>query len=88
MQEWEKMRDKVKDVQEVLEKIRPALERHHGDLKVLDIKEDKVFLQFEGACNDCPIMDASIKDVVVMTIKGNLPWVQDVQIVQSKYSII
>jgi Fe-S cluster biogenesis protein NfuA len=31
-------REKLKEVELVLEKIRPALKEHHGNLKVVDIK--------------------------------------------------
>ncbi len=81
------MEKRLKEVEEVLERIRPALGRHHGNLKVVKVKEDNVYLQFEGTCTDCPIMDASVKEVVVMTVKGNLPWVKEVQILQPKYTI-
>lgn len=77
----------LKALEEVLERIRPALERHHGNLKVMDVKEGNVYLQFEGACTDCPIMDASVKDVVVMALKGNLPWVKEVHILPPRYTI-
>ena len=32
----------LKQVEEILEKIRPALKEHHGDLKVVDIREGEV----------------------------------------------
>ncbi|RMH80454.1 MAG: NifU family protein [Acidobacteria bacterium] len=77
----------LKEVEKVLEKIRPALKEHHGDLKVIDIKEGEVYLQFEGGCTDCPIADMSVKNVVEMAIKGNLDWVKRVEILQPKYNI-
>jgi Fe-S cluster biogenesis protein NfuA len=40
-------REKLKEVELVLEKIRPALKEHHGNLKVVDIKGGEVF---EDAC--------------------------------------
>lgn len=51
----------LKEVEAILEKIRPALKEHHGNLKVVDIKEGEVYLQFEGGCTDCPIVDVSVK---------------------------
>lgn len=76
-----------KEVEKILEKIRPALKEHHGDLKVVDVREGEVYLQFEGGCTDCPIADASVKNVVDMAIKGNLSWVKKVEILQPKYQI-
>ncbi len=77
----------LKEVEEILQKIRPALKEHHGDLKVVDIREGEVYLQFEGGCTDCPIADVSVKNVVDMAIKGNLDWVKRVEILQPKYQI-
>ncbi|MFN3598935.1 MAG: NifU family protein [Aquificaceae bacterium] len=77
----------LKEVEAILEKIRPALREHHGDLKIVDIKEGEVYLQFEGGCGECPIADVSVKNVVDMAIKGNLSWVKRVEILQSKYQI-
>ncbi len=77
----------LKQVEEILEKIRPALKEHHGDLKVVDIREGEIYLQFEGGCTDCPIVDVSVKNVVDMAIKGNLDWVKKVEIIQPKYQI-
>ncbi|MEJ5338478.1 MAG: NifU family protein [Aquificaceae bacterium] len=79
--------NELREVEEILERIRPALKEHHGDLKVVDIREGEVYLQFEGGCTDCPIADVSVKNVVDMAIKGNLSWVKKVEILQPKYQI-
>ena len=81
-------RERLKEVEMVLDRIRPALREHHGDLRVVDIKEDAVFLQFEGGCTDCPIVDESLKEVVDLAIKGNLNWVKKVEISVPKQSIL
>ncbi|MFN3870613.1 MAG: NifU family protein [Aquificaceae bacterium] len=77
----------LKEVEAILEKIRPALKEHHGNLRIVDIKEGEVYLQFEGGCGECPIADASVKKVVDMAIKGNLSWVKKVEILQPRYKI-
>lgn len=76
-----------REVEAVLEKIRPALREHHGNLKIVDIREGEVYLQFEGGCTDCPIADVSVKEVVDMAIKGNISWVKKVEILQPKYQL-
>ncbi len=81
-------KERLKEVENVLDKIRPALKEHHGDLRVVDIKDDAVYLQFEGGCTECPIVDATLKDVVDIALKGNLNWVKKVEISVSKHSIL
>jgi Fe-S cluster biogenesis protein NfuA len=81
-------REKLKEVELVLEKIRPALKEHHGNLKVVDIIEGEVYLQFEGGCTDCPIVDVSVKEVVDIALKGNLDWVKKVEISVPKHNLL
>ncbi len=81
-------REKLKEVELVLDKIRPALKEQHGNLMVGDIKEGEVYLQFEGGCTDCPIVDVSVKEVVDIALKGNLDWVKKVEISVPKHNLL
>ncbi|HID65439.1 MAG TPA: NifU family protein [Aquificaceae bacterium] len=78
---------KVAEVEKVLEKIRPALKEHQGELKLVDIKDDIVYLSFEGGCSSCPVVDISLKNLVDTVIKGNIKWVKKVEISQQKYNL-
>ncbi|WP_164930651.1 NifU family protein [Aquifex aeolicus] len=78
---------KVEEIEKVLEKIRPALKEHQGELKLVDIKEDTVYLSFEGGCSSCPVVDISLKNLVDTVIKGNVKWVKKVEITQQKFDI-
>ncbi len=75
------------EVEKVLEKIRPALKNHQGGLRLVKIEDGIVYLQFEGGCSDCPVVDVSLKSVVDITIKGNLGWVKKVEILPSKIEL-
>ncbi|NPB07752.1 MAG: NifU family protein, partial [Aquificae bacterium] len=55
---------KFEEVEKVLEKIRPALREHKGELKLIDVKDDVVYLSFEGGCSNCPVVDISLKNLV------------------------
>ncbi len=81
------MDEKVKEVEKVLQMIRPAFAGHHGNLKLVDVKDNVVYLQFEGGCSDCPVVDMSIKNVIDTSIKGNLRWVKKVEILYPKINI-
>lgn len=81
------MENKLEEVEKVLQMIRPALASHHGDLKLVDVKDNVVYVQFEGGCSDCPVVDISIKNVIDTSIKGNLRWVKKVEILYPKINI-
>ncbi|NPB06938.1 MAG: NifU family protein [Aquificae bacterium] len=78
---------KAEEVERVLEKIRPALKGHKGELKLVGIKGDTVYLSFEGGCSACPVVDVSLKSVVDAVIRGNVKWVRKVEISQNKFHI-
>lgn len=75
------------EVEKVLEKIRPALKDHQGSLKIVNIEDGVVYLQFVGGCSDCPVVDVSLKNVVDIALKGNLNWVKRVEILPNKIGI-
>ncbi len=77
-------RKEFDEVERVLERIRPALRDHQGNLRVVNIKDGVVYLQFLGGCSDCPVVDASLKNVVNIAIKGNLSWVKRVEILSGR----
>jgi Fe-S cluster biogenesis protein NfuA len=81
------MEDKLQEVERILQMIRPALDTHHGNLKLVDVKDNIVYLQFEGGCSDCPVVDVSVKNVIDTSIKGNLRWIKKVEILYPKINI-
>ena len=75
------------EVEKVLERIRPALKDHQGSLKIVNIEDGVVYLQFVGGCSECPVVDVSLKNVVDIALKGNLNWVKKVEILPSKIEL-
>ncbi|MDR0761930.1 MAG: NifU family protein [Campylobacteraceae bacterium] len=48
-------------VSKILDKVRPMLVQDGGDMKLLAIKNGRVFIQFQGACNGCASSDVTLK---------------------------
>ncbi|MDR3345661.1 MAG: NifU family protein [Campylobacteraceae bacterium] len=48
-------------VSKILDKVRPMLVKDGGDMKLLAIKNGRVFIQFQGACNGCASSDLTLK---------------------------
>ncbi len=83
----ENIKTKEQEVEEVLEKIRPALAVDKGDIKLVAVKDSDVYLELLGECSTCPIPDITMKDVIIVTIKQFLPWVKTVHIGQKKFEL-
>lgn len=76
------MIDKSK-VEEVLDRIRPALRRDGGNVELVDITEDNVVrVKLQGACGHCPMSAMTLKGGIEAEMKRSLPEVKAVEAVR------
>lgn len=63
-------------VAEVLEKVRPVLQRDGGDVELLDVNEDGVVLvRLQGACAGCPGATMTLKVIIENLLVKEVPGV-------------
>lgn len=72
-----------KQVEEVLEKIRPAIQADGGDVQLVDVDEESgnVRLQLLGACQGCPMSMLTLKAGIERTLARLVPGVKNVETV-------
>lgn len=68
-------------VEEVLEKVRIGLKAEGGDIELIDIKDDVIYVRLIGTCATCPMSQLTMKSWVESTIKKEIPEVRAVQTV-------
>ncbi|MBF0505968.1 MAG: NifU family protein [Nitrospirae bacterium] len=68
-------------VEEVLGKIRVGLKSEGGDIELIEIKDDIVYVRLRGACGTCPMSSLTLKNWVESTMKKEIPEVKAVQAV-------
>ena len=68
-------------VEEVLIKVRIGLKSEGGDIELVDIKDDTVYVKLKGACGTCPMSTLTMKSWVESTIKKEIPEIKSVQAV-------
>ncbi len=73
------MEDKVK---EIIEKIRPALQRDGGDVELVEVDGGVVKVRLQGACKGCPGATMTLKNGIERILKQELPEVERVEGVQ------
>ncbi len=74
------MREKV---EEVLQKVRPMLQRDGGDVELVDVQDDGIVkVRLTGACSGCPMSTMTLKNAIEETIKKEIPEVKSVEQVQ------
>jgi Fe-S cluster biogenesis protein NfuA len=68
-----------KNVEEVLELIRPALQADGGDVQLVDVSEDGVVeVELQGACKGCPMSQLTLANSVERVLKDRIPGVSKV----------
>lgn len=68
----------ITKVLEALESIRPFLNKDGGDIELIDVKEDKVYVKLLGNCSGCPVSFSTMKLGVENTIKQFAPEITEV----------
>lgn len=63
----------LKDIEKVLEKIRPYLNSEGGDIEMLKFEEGIVYVKMMGACVDCGALDSTLTDGVEALLMEYVP---------------
>jgi Fe-S cluster biogenesis protein NfuA len=71
------LKDKV---EEVLSKIRPALQNDGGDVELVEVTDDGVVkLRLKGACGCCPMSTYTLKIGIEQHLKEAIPEINKVE---------
>lgn len=65
-------------VEEVLNKIRVGLMADGGNIDLVDIKENVVYVKLKGACGSCPMATLTLKNWVEKTLRSEIPEIKEV----------
>jgi Fe-S cluster biogenesis protein NfuA len=69
------MQEKVK---EVLDKVRPALQRDGGNVELIGVTDGTVKVKLTGACAGCPMSTMTLKNGIERILKQEVPEVKEV----------
>jgi Fe-S cluster biogenesis protein NfuA len=70
-----------KQVQEVLNEVRPQLQADGGDVELVDVDDGVVKVRLKGACGGCPMSQMTLKMGIEKRIRERLPQVKSVEAV-------
>jgi Fe-S cluster biogenesis protein NfuA len=65
-------------IENALQEIRPYLEADGGNISIVEITDDTVSVQLEGACLDCSVNQMTLKNGVEATIQRHAPQIKRV----------
>ena len=69
-------------VEQVLARIRPALQADGGDVELVDIVDGVVQLRMQGACQGCPSSMMTLQMGIERAIKNEVPAIVRVEAVE------
>lgn len=72
------MEEKVK---EIIDELRPFLMNDGGNIELIKIEDNIVYVTLQGACRGCALIDYTFKDGIEKTIKEQVPEVKEVRLV-------
>jgi Fe/S biogenesis protein NfuA len=70
------LRAKVQDLIDTM--INPAVAGHGGFVELIDVQDDRVYLQMGGGCQGCGMSDVTLKAGIERLIKEEIPEVAEV----------
>lgn len=74
------MEASLKNVEEVLKKVKPYLQIDGGDIEVVDIKNGEIVeLRLLGSCLGCPMSQMTLRAGVERVLMKELPWIKRVE---------
>lgn len=65
-------------IESVLEKVRPFIQMHGGDVDLVSVKNGIVTVRVHGACVGCPLADLTYNKMVGGLLKEEIPKIKKV----------
>ena len=60
------------EIQTVLDMVRPALQQDGGDVELVEIKEEKVYLRLMGHCKGCAYSQMTLRNGIEKVLKEKI----------------
>jgi Fe-S cluster biogenesis protein NfuA len=67
-------------VEQALQRVRPLLRSHHGDVELEGVVDGVVRLRMQGSCNGCPSSALTLKNAIEEAIYAAAPDVEAIQV--------
>lgn len=61
------------------EQVRPALAAHGGNVEIIDLDNDILYLKLQGGCQGCSSSAATLKDGIANLVKQHYPDIKEVR---------
>lgn len=70
-------------VSRTLDMVRPYMQSHGGDVELVEVQGDTVYVKLHGACNGCSMSAVTLREGVEEALVNNIPEINKVEVVPS-----
>jgi len=71
-------------VKQVIDNVRPYMQSHGGDVELIDVQQDTVFLRLHGACNGCSMSAVTLREGVEEALRESVPEIQNIEVLPNE----
>ena len=68
-----------KQIEKILEELRPSLIMHGGDVELLSFEKGIVTLKVKGACIGCPMAEMTFNQGIGEILKNKIPDIKEIR---------
>lgn len=73
-------------IEKALDNVRPYLNKDGGDVKVVEVKDDILTIEFMGNCSACTMSNMTLKAGIEESVKKEVPEIKSVKALNSPVS--
>jgi Fe-S cluster biogenesis protein NfuA/nitrite reductase/ring-hydroxylating ferredoxin subunit len=71
-------------VSQVIETVRPYTQSHGGDVELVDVRDDTVFVRLSGACNGCSMSAVTLRNGVEEALREQVPEITKIEVIPNE----
>lgn len=72
------MEETIKKINNVLDELRPFLINDGGNIEFVKYEDGIVYVEMQGACAGCELIDLTLKDGIEQALKSEIPEIKEV----------
>ncbi len=67
------------EIAKIIELIKPYVRSHGGDVELVDVKDDTVFVRMKGACQGCSQVGVTLTEGILEAIRNRFPQIKKIE---------
>ncbi|MFN8373059.1 MAG: NifU family protein [Anaerolineae bacterium] len=68
-------------VAKVIDAVRPYMQSHGGDVQLVDVQQDSVYIRLLGACNGCSMSAVTLRQGIEEALNMHVPEIKTIEVV-------